>query len=59
MLIEQIIEFELKGSGPRLYMYSYNWLFSFTAWILLKAMYVTFPFLGLITYKIYHQNARY
>ena len=31
MLIEQIIEFKLRGLGPRdrwPYMYSYNWLFS-------------------------------
>ena len=29
MLIEQIIEFELRGPGaPWPYMYSYNWLFS-------------------------------
>ena len=29
MLIEEIIEFQLRGSGPPwLYMYSYNWLIS-------------------------------
>ena len=26
MLIEQIIEFQLRGPGPLAYMYSYNWL---------------------------------
>ena len=31
MRIEQIIEFKLRGSGPLShYMYSYNWLFSWS-----------------------------
>ena len=32
MRIEQIIKFKLRGSGPLShYMYSYNWLFSWSA----------------------------
>ena len=58
MLIEQIIEFELRGAWPPGRRVLYDWLFSwqnknlkgkssngllFTAKILLEAMYLTFP----------------
>ena len=58
MLIEQIIEFELRGPGPLTVRVLYDWLFSwqnknlkgkssngllFTVKILLEAMYLTFP----------------
>ena len=60
MLIEQIIEFQLRGPGPiGRPLYSYNWLISwpnknllgkstsgllFTAKILQEAMFLTFPY---------------
>ena len=75
MLIDQIIEYKLKRPAPPWpYMYSYEWLISwqnknlqgisssgllFTAIILHEAMHLYFPYLGQITYKIYHQNARF
>ena len=74
MFIEQIIEIELRGLSPlivhvflqlAIFMAKQKSLrkFSreslFTAEILHEAMYLTFPYLGQITYKILPQTARF
>ena len=62
MFIEQIIEFELKEAGPcgRTCTHTTGYFHDkttisgllFTAKILHEAMYLAFPYLGQITYKI-------
>ena len=61
MLVEQIIEFELRGPGypGRTCRNSFSGLL-FTAEILQKAMCLTSPYMDQITYnKILHHNARF
>ena len=71
MLIEKLIEFELRGSGPpgrtctsttdktKIFKeYLRENYFITTGKILQKAMYLTLLYLGQITYKILPRNAR-
>ena len=66
MLIERIIELQLREPGPLVNVYSYNWLFSwqnknlnvksssgllFTAKMQPETMHLTSPYLDQITYN--------